>query len=124
MMKQHIDLIGLIWMILGGLAMAGGVLGGLAYAGIGVAMAVSGGDSVAPGVMFIVIGFVVAVVVGGLGGFEVMVGRGVRARKPWARVAAMIMGGLGLLNIPIGTFIGGFTIYAMLQDDVKSEFGV
>jgi hypothetical protein len=122
-MKQHIDLIGLVWMILGGLGMGAGLLFGIGYAGLGVVMAVSGGDSVAPGVMFIVIGLVFGALIAGFGAFEVAVGRGVRARKPWARVASMVTGGLSLFSIPIGTAIGGFTIYAMLQDDVKSEFG-
>lgn len=122
-MKQHIDLIGIIWMILGGLGIGAGLLFGIGYAGLGVVMAVSDSEAVVPAVVTIVIGLVFGALIAGFGAFEVAVGRGLRARKPWARVASMVMGGLSLFSIPVGTAIGGFTIYAMLQDDVKSEFG-
>ena len=41
---------------------------------------------------------------------HIAVGRGARARKPWARIASIVIGVLMLLGFPIGTLIGLYLI--------------
>jgi len=49
-------------------------------------------------------------------------GAGLLARKSWARILAIVVGILGLVNIPIGTAIGVYTLYVLMQDAATEYF--
>jgi hypothetical protein len=51
-----------------------------------------------------------------------VVGWGLWGRREWARLAALAMAILRLVNIPLGTVIGGLIIWYLLQDSTKAEF--
>ena len=40
---------------------------------------------------------------------------GLSALRPWVRIPAIILSGLGLLAIPIGTLINGYALYLLLS---------
>jgi hypothetical protein len=69
---------------------------------------------------------VIAVVVGGIFLLitvaNIVVGWGLWRRRQWARLAALALAILRLINIPLGTVIGGVIIWYLLQDHVKAEF--
>jgi hypothetical protein len=43
-------------------------------------------------------------------------GFGLLARKSWARVLAIVIAALGLANFPVGTLVGAYAIWVLLQD--------
>ena len=43
-------------------------------------------------------------------------GAGLLARKSWARILAIVVGILALVNFPIGTAIGVYTLFVLMQD--------
>ena len=49
-------------------------------------------------------------------------GIGLIKRKEWARILILIISVLNLLNFPIGTAIGGYSIWALIQPEVVAEF--
>lgn len=49
-------------------------------------------------------------------------GFGLLARKNWARLAAVIMGFINLPNVPLGTAVGLYTFWVLLQDESDSVF--
>lgn len=49
-------------------------------------------------------------------------GAGLLARKSWARVLAIVVGILGLVNVPIGTAIGVYTLFVLMQDAAAEYF--
>jgi hypothetical protein len=49
-------------------------------------------------------------------------GFGLLARQAWARVLAIVVAFLGLLNIPLGTLIGIYAIWVLLQDAANDYF--
>jgi hypothetical protein len=51
-----------------------------------------------------------------------VVGYGLLKRRPWARIAAMVVGLLSCLHFPIGTLLGVYTLWAMLQVSAKDYF--
>ncbi len=51
-----------------------------------------------------------------------LAGFGVLKRKTWGRVLALIVGILNLLNFPIGTAIGIYTIWVLMQDEATDYF--
>ena len=49
-------------------------------------------------------------------------GAGLLARKSWARILAIVVSILGLVNFPIGTVIGMYTLFVLMQDAVAEYF--
>jgi len=49
-------------------------------------------------------------------------GAGLLARKTWARILAIVVGILGLVNFPIGTVIGAYTLFVLMQDAAPEYF--
>jgi hypothetical protein len=44
-----------------------------------------------------------------------LAGWGLLTHKPWARILAIVVGMLGLINVPVGTAIGLYTLWALTQ---------
>jgi hypothetical protein len=42
--------------------------------------------------------------------------------KPWARVLALVIGILNLANVPIGTIIGAYACWVLLQQPTREYF--
>jgi hypothetical protein len=49
----------------------------------------------------------------------VLTGWGLLTHQSWARIAALVFGGLSLLDVPLGTALGIYTLWVLLP--VKSE---
>lgn len=54
---------------------------------------------------------------------NVAVGWGLWNMHAWARLGAIVLSGLRLFNVPIGTVIGGLTIWYLLQPEAMEAFG-
>jgi hypothetical protein len=46
----------------------------------------------------------------------------VLARKSWARILAIVVAILGLMHFPVGTLIGIYALFVLLQDATPSYF--
>ncbi|MCP5114822.1 MAG: hypothetical protein GY953_28670 [bacterium] len=64
-----------------------------------------------------------------LGGFValasllgIIAGWGLLDRRPWARMLAIVLGCLVLINIPFGTALGVFTLYVLVSADSEREY--
>ena len=53
---------------------------------------------------------------------NLIVGWGLWRQREWARMGAIALSVIRLINIPIGTVIGGVIIWYLMQDHVKEEF--
>ncbi|MFH1311707.1 MAG: hypothetical protein ABIJ00_00630 [Candidatus Eisenbacteria bacterium] len=47
-------------------------------------------------------------------------GLGLLKRKSWARILLLIVSALQLLDIPLGTALGIYTIWVLIQDETKT----
>ena len=54
--------------------------------------------------------------------FLLIVGYGLWSQRQWGRVAAIAIGMLSLFAIPIGTLIGGVSIWYLAKPEVAAEF--
>ncbi len=45
-------------------------------------------------------------------------GIGLLRRRPWARILALIVGAIDLLDIPLGTALGIYTLWVLMRDEV------
>ncbi len=51
-----------------------------------------------------------------------IVGYGLWTLRQWARVTALALAMLSLLNVPVGTVAGGLTIWHLLKPEVAARF--
>jgi hypothetical protein len=52
----------------------------------------------------------------------IIAGIGLFKRKEWARILTLIISVLDLINFPIGTAVGVYSIWALVQPEVVEEF--
>ena len=52
----------------------------------------------------------------------IVAGVGLLRRKAWGRILALIVGFFGLINVPIGTALGAYTFFVLLQQSAADYF--
>lgn len=112
-MDQHIKIVGWMHLVFGAL----GVLGAVVLGGFGTIAAVLSGD--AGGLMAGGIMGLFAIFFGILSLPSLLAGWGLLNYKPWARIVVIVLSVLNLVNIPIGTLIGGYSLWVMLNDETQ-----
>jgi len=53
---------------------------------------------------------------------NILAGTGLIKYKNWARILAIILGILNMIYFPIGTALGIYTLWALLNNDTKQFF--
>lgn len=56
------------------------------------------------------------------GSAHVVVGLPLRRQRPWARIAALMLGSIDLLLLPYGTALGIYALWVLLSESGKSLF--
>jgi len=115
-LQQHVTILGWLYVISHALFLAIGAFVFVLLIGIAPAT----GD---PEPMWILslVGTSVGLLMAALGLPGLFAGYGLLKRKPWARVLAIVVGILSLLNFPLGTAIGIYTLWVLTQP-VASEY--
>ena len=121
---KRLDLLGVLFWILGALYIAGALLFLLigTLGGLGI---LEPSDGLQERVGGAVGSAVIALGLLALGGAHVFAGTGLRARRPWARTAGIALGVLDILcccNAPLGTALGIFALIVLLSDEVAALF--
>lgn len=127
-MRQHIDTMGVLFMVYGVLQLVGVlVLGLMLVGGVGLAVVgVSSGEEelLLLGGVYGMIGLLAGALALVLAVGYLVAGQGLRKRRSWARIAAFVLGALALLNVPLGTALGVFAFIVLLDDEVAAEFAL
>jgi hypothetical protein len=53
---------------------------------------------------------------------SLITGYGLLQYKPWARIAGIILSAISLINIPIGTIVGAYGLWVLLNKDTERLF--
>lgn len=118
-LDRHLRTLGTLWVIAGALFVIPGfvlmMLSGVVRVAIPAAEAV--GRTVAPLVLSMIGGTLFIVAAGGI-----LVGWGLLKHRPWARVAAIVLGIVSLLHPPFGTALGIYTLWVLLSDQSGVEY--
>ena len=116
-LEKHVKILGWIHIVSGALFLLFGL-------GMGAFMLFSGvltNDEEALAIFAIIAVFITGLLtVIGLPG--IIGGIGLLKRKNWGRILTIIVGLLNITNIPIGTAIGAYTAYVLLQDSAPAYF--
>ena len=115
--ENHVVIVA--WLNIGAAALfaAGGIFVFTFLAGIGVATGDREALPVLAAVGTSVALFLIALSVPGF-----LAGYGLLQRRPWARILAVVVGFLQLVNFPIGTAIGLYTIWILFDEQASTVF--
>jgi hypothetical protein len=122
-MQGHVKALGIIFLICGGLGLLAAVAFLLFFGGLAGVASTQGGDEGAVG----------GLALGALGGFlfliiavmclpSLLAGWGLLNFKEWARILAIVISALNLLGFPIGTILGAYGLWVLLNKDTAPLF--
>jgi hypothetical protein len=57
------------------------------------------------------------------GVFDLVIASGIAKGRPWARSAGIVMAGISLIAIPVGTILGIIALMGLLGRDARDWFG-
>lgn len=116
-MQSHVTILG--WLHIAGSALFVllGLIGFVFFVGIGI---LSRDPEAAAILSFMGLMGVILFTVLGLPG--VLAGIGLLRRKAWGRILALIVGFFNLFNVPIGTALGAYTFFVLLQQSAADYF--
>ena len=123
-MTSHVDFVGVLFIVWGLLTTLVGVstlaLGVGAVALITSANRTEGGQFAAglTAAVFTTLAIIAIV----WGAAHVAVGVPLRRRRPWSRMAALMLGSIDLLLLPYGTALGLYGLWVLLHEDGKKLF--
>ncbi len=113
-MRQHIDTVAWIHLATGAI----GVLTALVLGGVIGGLGLFSGDAGTAGIIALIAAFV-AVLFALLSVPALVGGWGLLRRKPWARMLVLIVSFLSLPGFPIGTLIGAYSIWVLMNDESR-----
>lgn len=115
-MDKHVKIIGWLYIISSGIMLLLAVLGGGLAAVVGLSSGTADGAA-AGGIMG-----VLSVLFGIMAVPGIIIGWGLLTYKNWARILGIIFSILNLVNIPIGTIIGAYSLWVLFNDEVAQRF--
>jgi hypothetical protein len=116
-LETHVPILGWLFIIGNAVFLAIGIFVLILLGGIGM----FSGDPQAARIL-VFIGFLVSILFVVIGLPGIIAGIALLARKAWGRVLAMVVGLLGLVNFPVGTAIGVYAFFVLLQESAKDYF--
>ncbi|RIK35708.1 MAG: hypothetical protein DCC55_29455 [Chloroflexi bacterium] len=116
-LAQHVTILGWLFIVGHAFFLLIGIFVFLLLSAIGVVS----GDPQATAVLGVV-GTAVGVLLGILSVPGIVAGFGLLARKAWGRYLAIVVGVLNLINFPIGTLIGLYTLWVLMQESATDYF--
>lgn len=119
-MGLHVTILGWIFIVGNGILLLIGCLGFMLLTGIG-SIAAANSDPEALGVLGL-IGTVAILFFAVLSVPGLAAGYGLLKRQTWGRILAIVVGILGLVNFPVGTAVGVYALFVLLQDAATDYF--
>jgi hypothetical protein len=116
-MKQHISVVGALHIGMGALGILAAIIVFVVLVGVGALADDPDGTRILAFIGTVTAFFLLAISVPGIIG-----GIGLLQEKPWARILVLILAGFNLFNIPIGTAVGIYTIWVLLQEETAQLF--
>ncbi len=114
-MRDHIKILGILNIVMGGLSAAIGVAAIMIFGGFSVAASLLGRDSGTPS--YAPLWALIAIAIGSffivLSLPSLVGGWGLLKFKPWSRVVMIVVSALHLLNLPLGTAAGIYGLWVL-----------
>jgi hypothetical protein len=113
-MRVHLKVLGWLYAASGAFALLVAAVLGTFFGVAGVLAGGAEGGAVMGG-----IGLIIAMVVAALAVPSLVCGWALLTYKPWARVLGIVLSVLQLASFPVGTLIGGYGLWVLLNDESR-----
>lgn|SRR5690554_6891248 len=124
-MATHVKVLGVLHIVLGGLGILAGIAVLAIFGGVAGIVGASGEEGA----------HVAVPILGGIGGLVFLLamalsvpglvaGIGLLAFRPWARILTIVLSAIHLLNVPVGTAVGIYGLWALLNRETERLFGL
>jgi hypothetical protein len=121
--REHVKLVGILWMAYSALHLVGGVI--LLLISNFVIVKIGEIPNGPPPEMMMWIRPVISIVgwlILAKAAIGIIAGWGLLQHEEWARVFALVVGFLALLNVPIGTALGIYTLWVLLPSQSEEQY--
>jgi len=125
-MRDHVRILGWLNVVLGCLGLLAALIVFLVFGGLAGIVGIAAHDD--PDAVRVAVpilgalGTIIPVIVALLSLPGVIVGAGLIQFRPWARILGIILSALNLLNVPLGTILGAYGLWVLLQQDTERLF--
>lgn len=113
-MESHVKILGILYLISGGLFLLGALVLATTMAGAGLLAQDAGIFALLSGLGVVIAGFLALLGLPGL-----IAGWGLLQHKSWSRVLGLVLGFVNLVNFPIGTLLGAYSLWVLLQPETE-----
>jgi hypothetical protein len=120
-LEMHVKIVAWLKIVANSLLLLLGLCGFLLFGGIGLFAAADSGDPVVLPILGL-IGTLGLAFFAALGLPGILAGWGLLRRKKWGQILGIVIGALNLFNFPVGTAIGGYSLFVLLQDSAQEYF--
>ena len=120
-MKEHVTAVGILHIGLGVMGLLAAVIVLAATIGPGLIALSVEGDATPLGIL-IIVGGVIALFLVVFSVPDIVGGIALLKGKSWARYLVLVLAAVGLVNVPIGTIVGAYTIWVLVQDKTARLF--
>jgi hypothetical protein len=120
-MEKHVTLVGALHIGYSALQLLGGLIALLFIIGGGLLGGLISEEEIVISIVFFIAGAIgtwMALV--SLPG--IIAGVGVLRHRPWGRYMALVLAVIWLFNIPLGTAIGAYSLWVLIQDETAKLF--
>ena len=118
---DNLKLLGILWLVYSGITLLAGIGLWMVANIIFAAIARTQPGAQIPGFLQPLLS-VVALAITAKAALGIVAGAGLLQRAPWARLLALIVGFIALLNLPFGTALGIYTIWVLLAGDGEKQY--
>jgi hypothetical protein len=124
-MRQHVTVLGVLYIVLGAMGMIGAfvillIFGGAAGIVGTVAEQEPDAEIAVPIVATVGLGLFILITILAVPG--IIAGIGLIKFRPWARILAIVLSAINLLQIPLGTIVGVYGLWVLLSTETETVF--
>jgi hypothetical protein len=123
--EQHVKVLGVLYIVLGGLGIMAALLCLLIFGGVAGIVGIAAHHEpdariAVPILGAIGVGIFLFLLLFSLPG--IIAGYGLLRLRPWARILAIVLSALNLMNFPLGTLIGVYGLWILLSAETEPLF--
>lgn len=123
-MQTHVKVLGVVYLAVGGCMLLGAVFLALTMGSVaGIVGATAEPQDAA--IAIPVLGLAGTALVAMLGIFalpSLITGYGLLYYKPWSRIVGIVLSAVSLINIPLGTVVGAYGLWVLLNKETERLF--